>query len=106
MRQICNGYVYDTKKAIKMAHDSYSYSSDFHHWDETLYVTKNGRFFIAGAGGPLSQWGRPVGNNGRGGSKGIRAVAREEAMEWLERSRISTEDLPEDAIKHLQLTEA
>jgi hypothetical protein len=90
MRAIINGFRYDTAKAIKIGQggsDGYTSSSDFSYWSATLYRTpRAGRYFLAGAGGPMTRWAKSV-ENGRGhiGSEGIIPLEPQEAREWAER---------------------
>jgi hypothetical protein len=84
MKQIIDGKRYDTETATKLAEWSNSVPvTDFHHMEETLYVTQNGRYFLAGRGGPMTRWSRPEGG-GRGAGEGIKPVDRETAREWCE----------------------
>jgi len=86
MKQVIDGKSYNTETAKELAHASWGSPSDFHHWDETLYRTRKGAFFIAGGGGPMTRWARSTGNgNERSGSTGIRVLSEDEAREWIER---------------------
>jgi hypothetical protein len=88
MKAIINGKRYDTEKAILIGEASSRGMSvnDFGHWYAGLYRTpKAGRYFLAGEGGPMTRWARPVGNNGRTGGEGIFEFEPEEALEWAER---------------------
>ncbi|KPK66796.1 MAG: hypothetical protein AMS21_01180 [Gemmatimonas sp. SG8_38_2] len=102
MRQVIEGLIYDTEKAEKIGYSSYSNSGDFRHYEETLYKTKNGNFFIAGGGGPMSSWGKPAGNNEIHGSTGIIALSEEEAIQWCEEHEIDADDIEE----HFEVKEA
>ncbi len=84
MKQIINGKLYNTETAEKLGSDSYGYGSDFHHWQEALYRTKGGTYFIAGEGGPLSRYARSCGQNETSGGEGIRPLTEAEAREWME----------------------
>lgn len=85
MKKVIDGVRYDTGKAKEIArYDNGLCGTDFHHMEETLYKTPNGRWFLAGEGGALSKYSEPVGNNGRGGSSDIIPMSEEEAREWLE----------------------
>jgi len=85
MRQVIEGRVFDTSTA-QLVHEwsSGHYRGDFHRAEEALYKTKKGAYFIAGEGGALSSWSVPVGDNGRGGSSGIRPLTEVEARTWCE----------------------
>jgi hypothetical protein len=85
MKRVIDGLRYDTKTATKVeAWSNDLPSSDFGSCEETLYRTKNGRYFIYGDGGAMTRWATPVGNNGWGGGSGIVPVAAAEALSWLE----------------------
>ena len=81
MRRIVDGKRYDTETAQKIGHESRGNCGDFRAWSETLYKTKNGAFFIAGEGGPMTRWGKSSGNESWG-DEGIIALTPKEALEW------------------------
>jgi len=88
MKAIIDGKRYDTETAELIAEWSNGLGySDFKHCEEDLYRTRKGTWFISGAGGPLSSYAVPYGNNGSSGSKAIRPLTAEEARSWLERHR-------------------
>jgi len=49
-----------------------------------LYVSKNGKFFLAGTGGANSKYAFSLGNNHRGGVSDIELLNESEAKNWLE----------------------
>lgn len=68
MKKVINGKIYNTETAIKVdCYCSDYYCSDFNYYDETLYKTKKGNYFLFGSGNALSKYSCSVGNNGRGG---------------------------------------
>ena len=89
MKKIINGKIYNTQTArfldarIVRSQDS---------WDdvsETLYVTKNNRFFLHGYGGSQTRWALKCGWNTRE-KRGtyyhdIQAITKKEAMDWVEK---------------------
>lgn len=89
MKKIVGGKVYDTANSKILCNISpITYRdvgrSDF-RWDKTyLYRTKNGRFFIAGEGGPLSQWGTGDGNYGYSSGSGLKPIQELEARRLTE----------------------
>lgn len=86
MRATIDALTYDTETAEEIASDSGGgHCNDFHRWEETLYCTKKGNYFLHGTGGPLSHYseGGADGNSRSGGSK-IRPLTKEEALTWCE----------------------
>lgn len=86
-KAIINGRIYNTQTATEVAHyDNGLGTSDFKNFSEHLYVTKRGRWFLWGCGGPASPYGRRVGDmwasSGSAGS--IRPLEPEDAQNWLE----------------------
>jgi hypothetical protein len=87
MRRIINGYRYDTDKATEVATNSGGGESvrDFRYWEETLYRTPRGRWFVAGGGGPMSTWAKAIDDKGSvSGGSGVRPLTGAEARQWLE----------------------
>ncbi len=84
MKAIVEGKRYDTDTATEVASfESPHYAGDFHRVEETLYKTKNGRYFLHGWGGALSKYAISVGGGGTGGSERLDPMSDEEAQEWL-----------------------
>jgi hypothetical protein len=84
--RVINGKKYNTETADLVA----SYwngrgSGDFHSLSEELYLTKNGRWFIAYNGGAFTYAAVECGQNSWSGSKGITVLTAGDAMEWLEK---------------------
>ena len=87
MIRIIHGRRYDTEKATKVCScgsNAGIASSDFTWHDTNLYVTANGRWFLAGSGGALSRWARPHGQNGKSGGAGVEPLTKDEALLELE----------------------
>jgi hypothetical protein len=87
MRAIINGKTYNTDTAIRIAEigsPANISSTDFAYEETHLYRTKKGRWFVAGHGGPRSQWATYLGNSSWGGGHGIRAITETEALELAE----------------------
>lgn len=61
MRKVINHKLYDTCTATKIAKYSYN-SGDFSQFDEELYKTKNGTYFMVGIGGPMSRYHESIGS--------------------------------------------
>lgn len=79
MKRIINKLIYDTETSKELIHD---YNVLHVDWHETLYQTKNNRYFILGEGGPMTRWSKSQGNAFTFGS-GIKPVSEEEALEWI-----------------------
>jgi len=85
MIKVIDGKRYNTETAtLVFFHSNGAYSSDFNYRTKTLYVTKNGSWFIHHVGGPMTDMAVSVGNNGRGGSEGIEPVCGDDAYGFLE----------------------
>jgi hypothetical protein len=84
MKKIVNGKRYDTKTAEVVTSYSNDYpTNDFNWYEESLYKTKSGNWFLAGEGGPMSKYSVSCGNSTSGGSNLI-PLTKDEAKEWLE----------------------
>ena len=57
---------------------------DFSHWRAGLYRTQGGSWFLAGHGGPMTQFSYSVGNATSGGERIIPLTA-DEARAYLEK---------------------
>ena len=86
MRSIQHGRLYSTaaSELICECESATTDTQDFHWWQAGLYRTRRGRFFLAGAGGPMTRWAHQ-GNNGTvSGSKGIIVLTSDEARQYAE----------------------
>jgi hypothetical protein len=87
MKAIIDGKRYDTDTATQVAENSARFPcSDFAWYEESLYRTKRGAWFLAGRGGPSSHYARPVDRSSRSGGEAIRPLTDLEAREWCERT--------------------
>lgn len=84
MQKVVNGKRYNTETATLICEYSFSHFGDFKYVQEELYITKNGNYFIAGEGGPLTCYAKSLGNNSTGGSSEIRPLEKMEAFEWAQ----------------------
>ena len=84
-RKIINGKMYNTETATEVAYNGFSYPSDFHYFEETLYQKKTGEFFIYGEGGPLSHYRVAVDTGGWTGGEDFRPISIEEAKTFVEK---------------------
>lgn len=91
MKRILSGYVYDTEKAEEVGKTDAieagicEFSSDLEYWEAGLYRTKRGRWFLAGAGGPMTMFSTMNGTNCWGGGEKIIPVEQAEAYDFAER---------------------
>ena len=86
MKRIIDGKLYNTETAEQLAHRSYGTYGDFSFYEETLYVTKKGSYFLEYSGGPRSPYGVNEGTDGTRGDSGIIPFNGDEAFEWLVKS--------------------
>lgn len=85
MKKIINGKSYNTETATLIGEYYTRHScDDFHYYEEGLYLTAKGAWFISGRGGALSKYSRPCGGNGSCGGDGLEPISEKEAQEWLE----------------------
>jgi hypothetical protein len=83
-KAIINGCRYDIEKATLIGYyGSPHEGTDLHTWEAELYVTKQGRYFLAGTGGPMSRYGTPMVNGFDWGEK-IEPMSKEDALRWAE----------------------
>ena len=87
--------MYNTETAKKIAdYDNGCGCGDFRGFEEALYKTKNGNYFTAGSGGPMTQYAFTSGGS-TSGSSDIFLLTTEEAREWLEQYGSTSEYLSE-----------
>jgi len=85
MKKIEYGVKYDTGKATLIGEaSSPHFKSDFGHWSAGLYRTGSGRFFLAGEGGPMTQFSQPAIGGGRTGGEDIIPLDRDGAFQWAQ----------------------
>lgn len=84
MRKIINGARYDTDTAKKLGHwESGEDCREFSYYEESLYRTKAGKYFIHGAGNAASPYARISDDRRRGGEQ-IIAASEDAARKWAE----------------------
>ena len=84
MKATINYKVYDTAKATSVAEDQSNHAGGhFHAWEEQLYVTAKGNWFVHGRGGAMTKYATHEGNDSSGGER-IVPMTREEALAWCE----------------------
>ena len=91
MRTIIDGKQYNTDTATTLAADAYGNTGDFNHWRESLYQTKNGAFFLAGSGGPLSKYARSPRLNEWTSGEGISVLTEADALRWCEKHDVDVD---------------
>lgn len=84
MKKIIQGVLCDTSTAKHLGSASYLGDRDFAHWNEALYRTKSGKYFLYGEGGPASRHAVTIGQNEWSGGEKIQLLSRETAMKWAE----------------------
>ena len=68
-------HVYDTEKAEALGSCAFSYYGDPAGYEETLYKTKGGLFFLCGIGGEQSPYAD---------GEDIRPISEADAKAWLD----------------------
>ncbi len=86
IEQVIDGKRYSTKTATKLGEVSHGYASDFEEYEEALFRTPRGNYFVAGRGGAMSHYSSPLPGNSRGGGSGARALSAAEALAWAEQN--------------------
>jgi hypothetical protein len=85
MQKVINGKRYNTETAEEVCSWSDGQGKGDFNWHETsLYRTAKGAWFVAGEGGPMSQWRRSTGQNSWGGGDGLNPIDHDEARMLLE----------------------
>ena len=101
MKTTINSLTYNTETAEEL--DSVTgggYSNDFHHWEETLYKTKKGNYFIHGSGGAMSRYSEASSDgNSYGSGSAILPITEAEALNWCEEH--DCQDAIENHFSHL-----
>ena len=82
MYKIINGARYNTQTSKELGSYWHSTPSDFNFFAETLYLTKSGKYFLHGEGGPMSQYAECHSANSWGSGEKIIPMTTEEAKEW------------------------
>lgn len=92
MKKIIDGSLYNTQTAKKIGVYASHYNySDLYWWQETLYISKSGKFFIHGEGNAGSQYGEKTGSNSWSGGETIKQVSPTQARKWAE-ERLDAEE--------------
>ena len=102
MKRIIEGKVYNTETATEVAREYYGYESDFHAWDESLYVTKSGSFFLHGWGSCLTEYAVSTGQNSWSDGQRIIPYDETQVLDWIERRGVN----PDLIAEYITLEEA
>lgn len=87
MKKIINGKRYDTDTArVVGAYTNGMLVNDLSYVCETLYIKRNGEYFLHGEGGAMSKYAQSHGNSSWGGGELIIPMSYEAAREWAERN--------------------
>ena len=85
MRKVIKNKLYDTETAKRVGQAFSDYPvSDFHYWEETLFLKKTGEYFLYAKGGAASKYNRQLGQNEWCGDVKIIPITAEQAREWAE----------------------
>lgn len=85
MKKVIGGARYDSDRARRLAHwevGDIVARSDY--YEETLYLTRSGRYFIHGAGGPRTPYGRVCSSDGLVSGERIVPITEEQARALVE----------------------
>lgn len=85
MKKIIDGHRYDSDTARFLG----SYCApgnwrDFRHYEEELYITRAGLYFLHGEGGPMTRYAVQVESSGWTGGEKIIPLSESAAKEWAE----------------------
>jgi hypothetical protein len=84
MKAVINGKLYNTETAKYIGSFSSGIPRNLDAYEESLYRTRKGEFFIAGSGGPYSKYSRSIGQNEIAGGSKITPMTVGEAQKWAE----------------------
>ncbi len=84
MKRIIGGTTYNTATAVCLGHVSYGNQGGFNHFEEWLYQTKKGAFFLAGSGGAMSRYAESCSDGSTSGGSRITPLTDEDTREWAE----------------------
>ena len=76
-------YNRDTAKRLGKCYGGSEHNNDFGYWEESLYRTKSGNYFLHGYGGPLTRYATVRGNNSGWGEQ-IIPMTYEQSVKWAE----------------------
>ena len=86
MQKLIDGKLYDTNEAELIASwSTFQDKRDFNFFEEKLYRTESGAWFLYGSGGASSKYSQPAASGGMTGGEDIRPLSESEVFEWCER---------------------
>ncbi len=91
MKYIMDGKSYNTETATEIGFHQHLYPGDFHYFEETLYKTVKGGWFVSGEGGAASRYAEPEISGGTTGGRGARVLSEQEALDWCEQHFVDTD---------------
>ena len=96
MDKVLHELIYDTSEATEIVSTGGgSRPMDYGWWRETLYVTEQGEFFIAGEGGALSKYRRAVGGGEWSPGDEIIAMTKDKVLNWCKENNIKPDVISE-----------
>lgn len=84
MKKITNGVLCNTATANKIGGYEYLSRGDFAHYEEALYRTKSGKYFLYGKGGPASPYSKQIAQSEWAPGEAIKLLPPEAARQWAE----------------------
>lgn len=85
MKRVVDGKLYDTERAEKLhEYENMDDQGNFYYYEEALYRTAKGNYFIAGSGAAMSKYAESLGGGSWGGGGGIRPLTKPGAADWLD----------------------
>lgn len=84
MIKIIDSKRYNTETATEIFHHETGIYGDFNYRGMTLYLTKQGAWFIHHVGGALTDMAEETGDNSLSGSSDIEPLDKDEAYKFLE----------------------
>ena len=87
MQKMVKGTCYDTDKAHELAHHIFMPDKNDPCWfEESLYETWTGSYFLHGFGGSDTEYGQPDGEGGYKDGENIFPLNEDDAKEWVLRN--------------------
>lgn len=83
MNKVINGKRYNTETAKEMGKTGEYYHNDINSWEETLYRTKSGQYFIYGEGGANTRYAEPAQLGNWVSGEQIIPISEDKAKEWV-----------------------